>query len=173
MSSLAQQSPLAVQSIPRYFTTILVAGVISLVVWEMWAKVLAPLYMGGPLSPVGLIKSSFGISNDTFSALGAAKSGAVGNSVANAIHLLTGLVAFPLGYMFAARPLSKAVTPSLPWWVVGAIYGAALYVFAMYIMAHLFAGFPPFFGFNALSQASLIGHVALGIAIAGVVEARR
>ena len=62
--------------------------------------------------------------------------------------------------------------PSLPWFVTGAAYGVVLYVFAMYVMAHLFAGFPPFFGFNGLSQSSLIGHTMLGVAIAGVVNAR-
>lgn len=159
-------------SVATLLTTALLAGVVSLGVWEIWAKVFAPFYMGGALSPVGLVKSSLGIGNDTFAAFGAAKSGAVGNAVANGVHILTGLIAYPLGYMLAARPISNAVLPSLPWWAIGAVYGFALYVFAMYIMAHFFAGFPPFFGFNALSQASMIGHIALGIAIAGVVEKR-
>ena len=159
-------------SVSTIFTTAILAGFVSLGVWEIWAKVLAPLYMGGSLSPVGLVKSSLGIGKDTFAALGAAKPGAVGNAVANGVHLLTGLIAYPLGYMVAARPISNLVLPNLPWWATGAVYGAVLYIFAMYIMAHFFAGFPPFFGFKAMSQASLIGHMALGVAIAGVVETR-
>lgn len=159
-------------SLSTVLTTALLAGVVSLGVWEIWSKVLAPFYMGGALSPVGLVKSSLGIGKETFGALGAAKSGAVGTAVANGVHLATGLLAYPLGYMLGARPISNAVLPNLPWWATGAVYGFALYVFAMYIMAHFFAGFPPFFGFNALSQASLVGHVALGVAIAGVVEKR-
>ncbi|MEP1443137.1 MAG: hypothetical protein ABJK39_09030 [Hyphomicrobiales bacterium] len=159
-------------SLSTVLTTTLLAGVVSLGVWEIWSKVLAPFYMGGALTPVGLVKSSLGIGKETFGAIGAASANAVGNAVANGIHLVTGLVAFPLGYMVGARPISNAVLPNLPWWATGAAYGVALYIFAMYIMAHLFAGFPPFFGFNALSQASLIGHVALGVSIAGVVEKR-
>ena len=159
-------------SLSTVLTTALLAGVVSLGVWEVWSKVLAPFYMGGTLTPTGLVKSSLGIGKDTFGAVGAASGRAVGNAVANGIHLATGLVAFPLGYMLGARPISNAVLPSLPWWATGAVYGVALYIFAMYIMAHLFAGFPPFMNFNGLSQASLIGHVALGIAIAGVVEKR-
>lgn len=159
-------------SVQKVLITALIAGAVSLTVWEVWAKVFAPLYMGGALSPVGLVKSSLGIGNDTFAPVFSASAKAVGNAAANGIHLLTGLIFYPLGYMLAARPISKSVMPALPWWVTGAVYGVALYVFAMYIMAHFFAGFPPFFGFNALSQASLIGHTMLGIAIAGVVEAR-
>ena len=159
-------------SISTILTTAVLAGVVSLGVWEIWSKVLAPFYMGGTLSPVGLVKSSLGIGKDTFGAVGAASGRAVGNAVANGMHLFTGLLAYPLAYMLVARPVSNAVLPKLPWWATGAVFGAALYVFAMYIMAHFFAGFPPFMGFNALSQASLVGHVALGVAIAGVVEKR-
>ncbi|MEP3231654.1 MAG: hypothetical protein ABJN04_02140 [Hyphomicrobiales bacterium] len=159
-------------SVSTIITTALLAGFVSLGVWEIWSKVLAPFYMGGTLSPVGLVKSSLGIGKDTFGPIGAASGRAVGNAVANGMHLFTGLLAYPLAYVLVARPVSKAVLPSLPWWVTGAVFGLVLYVFAMYIMAHFFAGFPPFMGFNALGQASLIGHVALGIAIAGVVEKR-
>ena len=172
MSTMTFDRPASDISIQKILITALVAGAVSLTVWEIWAKVLAPFYMGGALSPIGLVKSSFGIGKETFGALGAAKSGAVGTAVANGIHLLTGLLAFPLGYILGARPISRAVMPQLPWYVTGAVYGVVLYVFAMYVMAHLFAGFPPFFGFNALSQSSLIGHTLLGIAIAYVVHAR-
>lgn len=159
-------------SLRETLVTAFLAGAVSLAVWEIWATVFAPLYMGGELQPVGLVKSALGIGDQTFAAYFAASSGAVGNAVANAIHLVTGLLLYPLGYLLIARPVAGVVLPRLSWLAVGAVYGVALYVFAMYIMAHFFAGFPPFFGFNPLSQASLIGHVALGLAIAGVVEAR-
>ncbi|MEM8796265.1 MAG: hypothetical protein AAGE61_11910 [Pseudomonadota bacterium] len=170
MSTLTYEETGSRFSIQTIITATLFAGVVSLGVWELWAKVFAPLYMGGALSPVGLVKSSFGIGKETFAPLFAAKSGAVGNAVANGIHLATGLIAFPLGYLLGARPIASKVAPALPWFVVGFVYGVVLYVFAMFVMAHLFAGFPPFFGFNALSQASLIGHVLVGLAIAWSVE---
>lgn len=172
MSTITYTDGAADVSVKNIALTMFLAGVVSLGVWEVWSKVLAPFYMGGPLSPVGLVKSSFGIGKETFGPLLAAKSGAVGNAVANGIHIFTGLIAYPLGYMLAAKPIANAVLPKLPWWVTGTVYGVVLYVFAMYVMAHLVAGFPPFFNFNALSEASLIGHTALGVAIAWVVKAR-
>lgn len=172
MSTITFDQPRSGFSIQRAALTILLAGALSLVVWEIWSKVLAPFYMGGTLSPVGLVKSSLGIGKESFAPVLSASSNAVGNAVANGLHLFTGFIAYPAAYLFAARPISRSVMPALPWWITGTVFGVALYVFAMYIMAHFFAGFPPFFGFNGLSQASLIGHVAVGITIASVVEAR-
>ena len=168
MSTITLENNSDAGSLQSTVVTVLIAGLVSLLVWEVWAKVLAPLYMGGPLSPVGLVKSSFGIGKETFGALLNAKPNAVGNAVANGIHLLTGLVAYPVGYGLVARPLQQKLVPALPWFVTGLVYGTALYVFAMYIMAHLVAGFPPFFNFNGLSQASLIGHVLVGLSISWV-----
>ena len=137
--------------------TILLTGVTSLLVWEIWARMITPQLIGGPLEPAGLVQAVFGLGDRT---------------VAEAIHVMTGLIAYPLGYIFIARPVAKALLPFLPSWVVALGYGAALWVFALYIMAHLIAGFPPFLGFTALAWASLAGHLLFALAGGAVVRAR-
>lgn len=162
-------------------TATLLAGAISLTVWEIWAKVITPFWAGGALSPIGLVKSALGITKDSVDPLLNAKAGAVSNALANGIHLLTGLIAYPLAYILGARPIANLVADFLPrefvgfathWFTIGTVYGVILWVFALYIMAHLFAGFPPFLGFSNLGWASLVGHVLVGLAIAGTVHAR-
>ncbi len=141
----------------RLIITLLLAGVASTVVWEIWARVITPELIGGKLSPAGLVKSVFGISS---------------SFLAEAIHLVTGVIAYPLGYLLIARPLKQALWPSLPWWLLGALYGVVLFVFALYVMAHWFAGFPAFLGWGALAQVSLAGHVLFALVLAAVVQLR-
>jgi hypothetical protein len=132
------------------------AGGVGLVVWETFARGVAPLWLGHPLEASGLVEVALG----------------VGGAAAQVIHVLTGLIAFPVGYISFVRPIARAVAPWLPWPVVGLGYGAGLWVFAMFVIAHLLAGMPAFLGFGAVAWASLIGHLALGLAIAGVVAMR-
>ena len=132
------------------------AGGAGLVVWEIFARGVAPLWLGHPLEAAGLVEAGLGI----------------GGPAAQVIHILTGLIAFPIGYIAFARPIVRAVAPWLPWSVVGLGYGAGLWVFAMFVIAHLLAGMPAFLGFGAIAWASLIGHLALGLAISGMVAMR-
>jgi len=146
----------------------LVGGVAALIVWEIFARGIAPFWIGGPLEPAGLVQAVFASATvkDVIGNVGLTKTGA------EALHYLTGLVFYPLGYLMVARPLARIVTPFLPWWSVAAVYGAALWVFALYVMAHLVVGWPPFLGFGQLTWASLVGHVAFGAALGAVVRAR-
>ena len=45
-------------------------------------------------------------------------------------------------------------------------------MFALYVMAHLLAGVPPFLGFITLTWASLVGHMIFGVVTAAVVRWR-
>jgi hypothetical protein len=137
--------------------TILLAGIASEVVWEIWARFITPLLVGGPLEPAALVQSVFGLGDRT---------------TAEIIHFLVGLIAYPFGYIFIARPIAKAIFPFLPWWMVALGYGIGLWIFALYIMAHLFAGLPPFLGFIPLTWASLAGHLLFALAGGAVVKAR-
>ena len=47
--------------------------------------------------------------------------------------------------------------PALPWWLVAAGYGVGLWIFALYVMAHLIAGLPAFLGFMT-AKGYLQGH---------------
>lgn len=129
------------------------AGIVGLIVWEVFARLIAPLWIGSALDPTGLVEAAFGVSG----------------TPAMVIHLLTGLLAFPIGYVFLVRPLAVAVLPGLPWPLLGLAYGAALWVFAMYGMASLLGGMPPFLDFAPIAWASLVGHLGLGLGIAGTV----
>lgn len=143
--------------------TVLLAGLVGTALWEVFARAITPLVIGGPLEPVGLIKS---VINKTF---GIAQ---FSTASAQQLHYFTGIIGYPLGYLLIARPMAKTLTPFLPWWVVSALYGVALWVFALYIMAHFFAGFPAFLGFGTLSWMSLAGHVLMAIGFGAIIRER-
>ena len=88
------------------------------------------------------------------------------------IHAVVGIVFYPLGYLFIARPLQRLVVPGLPVLLTGVGFGIGLWVFALHVMAHLIAGLPAFLGFITLTWASLVGHVLFGVIVALVVRAR-
>ena len=137
--------------------TALIAGVLADGTWEFWARVITPLWVGGPLQPAALVQSVFGFSSF---------------ALAEVIHLVVGVVFYPLGYLFIAKPIADRFLPFLPWPVVALGYGVGLWIFALYIMAHLFAGLPPFLNFITLTSASLIGHLLFGLVVGIVVRWR-
>jgi hypothetical protein len=128
-----------------------VIGLSGLVAWEVFARVLAPLWLRESLDPNALIEMAIGITGWK----------------AEAVHLLTAVVMFPLAYILVYRPIVTRVMPGMPWPVLGALYGVGLWIVAMYGVASLVAGMPPFLGFQTVAWASLVGHLALAIAIAG------
>lgn len=137
--------------------TTLAAGIAATVVWELFARLVAPLWIGGPLEPAGLVQAAFGVES---------------RRLAELVHLATGVVAYPLGFLLVARPAARTVTPFLPWWIVGIGFGIVLWAFGLYVMAHLVAGFPAFLGFAPIAWASLAGHVLYGTAVAAVFRMR-
>lgn len=137
--------------------TAIMAGAAADAVWEGWARLVTPFLVGGPLQPAALVQSVFGFQSWP---------------LAEAIHLVVGVVFYPLGYLFVARPLARLVTPFLPWWIVGIGFGLGLWVFALYVMAHLIAGLPAFLGFIPLAWASCAGHVLFGLVTAATVRWR-
>lgn len=141
----------------RTLTTALMAGAAADLVWEGWARLITPLLVGGPLQPAALVQSVFGFQNW---------------AMAELIHGVVGVVFYPLGYLYIARPLARVLTPFLPWWGVGIGFGLGLWVFALYVMAHLLAGLPAFLGFIPLAWASCAGHVLFGVVTAAIVRWR-
>ena len=139
---------------PLTVRTIAASGVAGLVAWEVFARLLAPLVWGFSPEPTQLIEAALGI----------------GGNGAQLIHIVTGLVFFPAGYVLLVRPLAAAFVPRLPWIVLAIDYGIALWVFAMYVMASLIAGMPPFLDFGPVAWASLFGHLALAIALGATAE---
>lgn len=158
--TIALSSPVRASLPPVSLPTLgnaVLAGAAADLVWEGWARLVTPLLVGGPLQPAALVQSVFGFQN---------------LALAEAIHLVVGVVFYPLGYLFIARPLARLLTPFLPWWAVGIGFGLGLWVFALYGMAHLIAGLPPFLGFIPLAWASCAGHVLFGLVTAAVIRLR-
>lgn len=138
----------------RLLTTIVIAGLAADMTWEIWARGITPLLVGGPLEPAGLIQSVFGFQN---------------RFAAEIIHAIVGIILYPIGYLFIARPLQRMIFPRLPLFLTGLGFGTGLWIFALYVMAHLIAGFPPFLGFIPLTWVSLAGHWLFGLIVAYVV----
>ncbi|TPE48205.1 hypothetical protein FJM51_18440 [Amaricoccus solimangrovi] len=138
--------------------TILLAGAAADVAWEIWARFVTPLLVGGPLQPAALVQSVFGFQNWPLAEL---------------IHASVGVIFYPIGYLFIARPLQRRLLPGLPVSLTGLGFGVGLWIFALYVMAHLLAGLPAFLGFGPLAWASLAGHLLFGLVTAHVVAWRR
>ncbi len=156
-SSTALQKPLFPPLTTATIVTSLLAGIAADLVWEVWARAITPLLVGGPLEPAALVQSVFGLES---------------RLAGEIIHLVVGFLFYPIGYLYIARPIASVVMPSLPWWIVALGFGAGLWVFALYVMAHLIAGLPAFLDFIPLAWASLGGHMLFGLVVGIVVRWR-
>jgi hypothetical protein len=134
----------------RAGTHLLLAAAAALIAWEVFARLVAPLWIGGPLQPTGLVKSLFG------NALGLP----IGAAGAQAVHVATGLAVYPAAYWLATRVIS------LGWIVDGLAVGVATWAFALAVVAPL-AGLPFLLGVSAMTWAALVGHIVYGLAVAG------
>lgn len=154
------------------FVTLVVSGAFAILAFDLFGQTISPMlksiaspYLGAKLAPVALANQSLGV----ITGLGAKYISSFG--IGHAMHLLTGLFAYPIGYMFIARPISR-IAPFVPWWGVGIAYGVVLWVFALYIMAHLVAGNPPFLGWGSITWVALWGHIVFALVVAGFVHYR-
>lgn len=137
----------------------LVAGALATVAFDLFGQGLSPLAGYATLAPVGLAQATI----KTVTGIGS-------KPLAEVLHLLTGLIAYPLGYLLIVRPLAAKLLPGLHWTAVAAAYGVALWVFALYGMAHLVAGNKPFLGFTGITWVALWGHVLYALVAVGVLE---
>ena len=144
------RKPVDLTAVPPALRAI-IAGVAGLIAWEAFASLIAPLWIGERLDPSGLVQAAFGIQSA---------------AVALLVHIATGLVVFPLVYAWGVERVLPRLVPGMPWIVRGLLYGAGLWVFAMWVVAGLLAGFPAFLGFGTVAWASLAGHLAYGVVLA-------
>lgn len=145
----------------RTALTLLTAGAFATIAFDTFGQSLSPLFGYAKLAPVGLAGATLQ------TVFGANPAGA-----AHLLHTLTGLVFYVVGYYAIARPVQRAVLPRLHWSVTAAAYGVALWVFALYFMAHLVAGMPAFLGFTGITWVALWGHVLYALVAAGILESR-
>ena len=143
----------------RSFFQILTAGALATIAFDLFGQGLSPLFGFAKLAPVGL-------ANGTLNAVfGSSPKGA-----ADALHIMTGLLAYPLGYLLIARPIAGKILPNLHWSGIASGYGIGLWVFALYGMAHLVAGLKPFLGFTGITWVALWGHILFALVAAWVLE---
>ncbi|MEM6742674.1 MAG: hypothetical protein AAF676_02920 [Pseudomonadota bacterium] len=145
----------------RLLTTMLVAGAVATVAFDLFGQALSPLAGYAKLAPVPLAQQTV---NVLF--------GWNSNPMGHLLHYIAGLIGYPFGWLFIARPIARRVTPFLPWPATSAIYGVGLWIFALYVMAHLIAGNPPFLNFTGITWTALWGHVLFAVVAAWVVEIR-
>ena len=155
-------------------TTVLFAGALATVAFDLFGQFVSPLlksvaapWLGAKLAPVPLAQAVLA----KFTGIPGKELRAIG--IPYAMHILTGLIAYPLGWWLIVRPIWQKVAPTLHWTLPAIGYGTALWVFALYFMAHLVAGNPPFLGFGSITWVALWGHVIFALVAAGVIEARR
>ncbi|KIT15487.1 hypothetical protein [Jannaschia aquimarina] len=143
----------------RTFWTLLVSGALATIAFDLFGQGLSPLAGYATLAPVGLAQQTINT-----------VTGINSKSLAEILHILTGLMAYPLGYLLVARQVAARVTPWMHWSLVSAAYGVGLWIFALYVMAHLVAGNPAFLGFTGITWVALWGHVLYGMVAAAVIE---
>ncbi|MDG1470858.1 MAG: hypothetical protein P8Q26_04765 [Ascidiaceihabitans sp.] len=141
--------------------TVLTAGAFGTIAFDLFGQAISPLFGYAKLAPVGLAGATLK------SVFGANPAGA-----AHLLHTLTGLIFYVVGYFAIARPVQRAILPNLHWSITATVYGVALWVFALYGVAHLIASNKPFLGWTGITWVALWGHIAYALVAAWVLEAK-
>lgn len=159
-------NPAATKRLPAtkysFIKKALFAGALATVAFDFWGPSLAPLLGFAKLStiklPTTMIEVLFG-------------SAPIGTP--ELLHYITGLILYPLGWLIVARPMWKVILPSLHWSITAVVYGIVLWVFALYVVAHLITGLPPFLGFTEVTAVALVAHVIYAVVLAWGLETQR
>jgi len=146
---------------PATMLWILASGVIATVAFDYFGQSLSPQLGYARLAPIPLATQVINV-----------MTGIKSVPLATALHWITGIVFYAFGYVLIAYPIAKMIMPRLPAAIIGLVYGAGLWVFALYIMAHLVAGNPPFLGFTGITWVALVGHMLFGLIVAVILMFR-
>lgn len=139
--------------------TVISAGALATIAFDFFGQALSPLFGYAKLAPVGLaqgtVKAVFGVAP---------------KGIGDAVHIMTGLLVYSLGWLMVARPIQQRVLPNLHWSLTAIAYGIGLWIFALYGVAHLIAGNKPFLGFTGITWVALWGHILYALVLAAVLE---
>jgi hypothetical protein len=128
------------------------AGAAGLAVWEACARLAAPLILGAALEPSAFLARTLGVDLPA----------------AVALHVLAGGLVMPLAYVLVLRRLLPGATP---WWMAGPGLGLVVWAVAILGIGRLGAGavFP---AMGTHGVVVLLAHLAMGLAVAAVVQWR-
>ncbi len=134
----------------RDFLALMIAGGVAEIIFEILAWGVMPALFGFALQPAFLVD-----------ALSTAYLGLpLGYPAAFAVHVLAGVVLFPVLYRLMTGMLNRPNT-----WIAGGFFGVLLWFLAQGILAPL-AGRSFMMGWGAFTWASLIAHVIYGLVLA-------
>lgn len=139
---------------------ILLGGALATTLFDLYGQAVSPMLGFAKLAPVPLATQAWGV-----------LFGAPSENGGTLLHYVAGLVAYPAGWALLWRPVQARVV-ALPWWLSATAYGVALWVFALFVMAHLVVGLPAFLGFSGISWVALVGHVLFALVAAAVMRPR-
>ena len=132
-----------------------VAGAVATMAFDLWGQIISPGLGWANLSPHGLARSllgSLGLPNSNFAGY--------------FVHFyLVGLIGYPVGWLFIAKPIIAKIIPGLHWVIASAIYGVGLWVFAIGGVTKV-AGLPFFLNFTGITWVALTGHTLYAIVCA-------
>lgn len=149
---------------PQAILLMLVGGLAATIAFDLFGQWLTPTLGFARLAPEPLAAQTIQV------LLGEVSWARTGGTV---VHWVTGIVFYPIGYVFIALPVARAIVRGIPWIVVAVVYGVVLWVFALYVMAHLVAGNPPFLAFTGITWVALIGHVLYAVVLGLILALRR
>lgn len=161
MTTITANTPATSIDIPRAAVTIVTAGAFATLAFDFFGQSLSPWLGYSRLAPVplanGVIATIFGQGFQP---------------AAVAMHYFIGTVAYAFGWVAIVEPLRKRFAPQMPWVLAAVAYGVALWVWALYFVAHLVVGNPAFLGFSQITWVALVGHVIYALVAAGVAKTR-
>lgn len=141
---------------------LLLAGAVATIGFDFFGQVLSPMLGFASLAPVPLATQTWAvIFGDAYRPGG------------HLLHFMAGLLAYPIGWAFIWQPLANRLVPNFNAFVSATAYGVALWVFALYFMAHLVAGNPAFLNFTGITWVALAGHILFAWITAAVWNARQ
>ena len=149
------------RSVSYFVLTMLITGAMSTVAFDYFGQSLSPMLGFANLAPVPLATQVIQV-----------LTGEAYRPGGHLLHYVAGLIAYPLGWMLIVEPLRRAIAPAIPWLIAAILYGVVLWAFALYVMAHLIAGNPPFLGFTGITYVALVGHVLFTVVAAIMVRWR-
>ena len=162
MEAAARSTVLGVPALSREtLVTMLVAGCVATIAFDLFGQAISPILGFANLAPVPLATQTWQV---VF--------GEAYRPGGHLLHYVAGLIAYPAGWMFIWRPAVERIVPMLPWLLSAVVYGVALWVFALYVMAHFVAGNPPFLNFTGITWVALVGHILFAVVAATVEHAR-